>query len=122
MRALPGDYEGEADSWEHVMTWLHRLAEAQRTVQVHFGTEQGDALYFRLEGRFHHAHTAPDRQEWFVVGDTAPDPGDIGGPWNYIRLPRGRYLGARIETIDDDDLFGIVIDFGEQIVVISQAL
>ena len=109
MRALPGDYEGKAESWEQLMSWLHRLTAADRTVQVHLGPQDGDDVYLRLEGRLHHVRRTSDGQEWFIVGDTAPEfhPTDLHGPWNYFRLSRNRYLGASIETIDDDDILGI---------------
>ena len=123
MRALPGDYEGKAENWEQLMSWLLRLGEAARTVQVHLGPQDGDDVYLRLEGQLHHVLSTSDGHEWFIVGDTAPElyPGYLHGPWNYVRLSRNRYAGASIETIDDDDIFSIVIDFGARIVRISDA-
>jgi hypothetical protein len=117
--SLPGDHQGEIESWEQLIGYLHRLAAAQRTVHIHFGAEESGRPYVRLEGRLHHARTEPDGDEWFVVGDTAPDPGDLGGPWNYVRLPRGRYAAASIETIDGDDYFGIIVRFGDEIIRVT---
>jgi hypothetical protein len=118
-RPLPGDYEGEIGSWEQLIDYPRRFAAAQRTVHVHLGDEEPGRPYARLEGRVHHVGSGPDGDEWFVVGDTAPEPGDLGGPWNYLRLPGRRYAGAAIETIDDDDFFGIVMRFGAEMIRIS---
>ena len=119
MRPLPGDYTGQAQGWEEVVTWLKRLAEAQRPVNVHIGDWDGGGLYAQVHGRLHHVSTEADGTEWFAVGDTAPEPGDLGGPWSYLRLPKPLYSGAGIETIDDDDYFGIAITFGENSVLIG---
>lgn len=119
MQPLPGDYQGQARSWEELVTWLVRLAEAKRPVDVHMGDRDSHGLYARLHGRLHHVMTEGNGTEWFAVGDTAPEQGDLGGPWNYLRLPEPLYSGASIETIDDDDYLGIAIAFGENRVFIG---
>jgi hypothetical protein len=121
-RPLPSDYEGEIESWEQLLDYLRRLAAAQRTVHVHVGDEAPRRPYVRLEGELHHVASDPAGDEWFVVGDSAPAPGDVSGPWSYVRLPKSRYDGARIETIDDDDLFAIVMRFGDEIIRVTDAL
>ena len=119
MRALPGDHQGLAEGWEQVVVWLRRLAEAHRIVHVHMNSADSGRPYARLHGELHHVATDQDGSEWFAVGDTAPESGDLGGPWTYLRLPKPEFRSASIETMDDDAYFGIAIEFGAQTVMIG---
>jgi hypothetical protein len=60
--------------------------------------------------------------KWFAVGgDPPPDGYFVGGPWTHLQLDERHFHGGHIETLDNDDCFGISADMGALAVVVSDA-
>ena len=65
------------------------------------------------EGQLHHMRSDDTGVEWFAVdGQARDEPYFVGGPWTHLQLDPSRFSTGYIATWDDDDYFGISVDFG----------